>query len=83
DRSPVPVDLELSVPGRLPRPVESAAYFVVCEALANVARHSGADRAEVRGGYADGRLVLGVGDDGRGGADPERGSGLTGLADRV
>ncbi|MBT2410480.1 MULTISPECIES: sensor histidine kinase [unclassified Streptomyces] len=83
DRSPVPVDLELSVPGRLPRPVESAAYFVVCEALANVAKHSGAARATVRGGHADGRLWLEIGDDGRGGADPAGGSGLTGLADRV
>ncbi|MEV5550122.1 sensor domain-containing protein [Streptomyces sp. NPDC052309] len=83
DRSPVPVDVDLDLPGRLPRPVESAAYFVVCEALANVARHSGADRAEVSGGYGDGRLVLRVRDDGRGGADPDGGTGLTGLADRV
>jgi signal transduction histidine kinase len=83
DRSPVPVDLDLELPGRLPGPVETAAYFVVCEALANVAKHSGADRAGVRGGYADGRLVLQVRDDGRGGADAEGGSGLTGLADRV
>ncbi|AJP02417.1 histidine kinase [Streptomyces cyaneogriseus subsp. noncyanogenus] len=83
DRSPVPVDLELDLPGRLPGPVETAAYFAVCEALANVARHSGASRAGVRGGHADGRLVLQVRDDGRGGADPEGGSGLTGLADRV
>ncbi|MGP2440958.1 sensor histidine kinase [Streptomyces sp. JW3] len=83
DRSPVPVELELDLPGRLPPPVEAAGYFVVCEALANVARHSGAGRAEVRGGWAAGRLVLEVADDGRGGADPEHGSGLTGLADRV
>ncbi|MFC8512712.1 sensor histidine kinase [Streptomyces sp. NPDC057257] len=82
DRSPVPVDVDLELP-RLPQAVESAAYFVVREALANVARHSGAGRAEVSGGYRDGRLVLRIGDDGRGGAEPGAGSGLTGLADRV
>ncbi|MFI2413799.1 sensor histidine kinase [Streptomyces sp. NPDC018947] len=83
DRSAVPVDLELELPGRLPRAVEATAYFVVCEALANVARHSGASRARVRGRHRGGRLVLEVGDDGRGGARAGEGSGLTGLADRV
>ncbi|MEU1478325.1 sensor domain-containing protein [Streptomyces sp. NPDC005760] len=83
DRSVVPVDVDLSVPGRLDQAVEAAAYFVVCEALANVAKHSGADRAEVRGGHSRGRLLLEVRDDGRGGADASAGSGLTGLADRV
>ncbi|MER5883775.1 sensor histidine kinase [Streptomyces sp. NPDC001941] len=83
DRSAIPVDVDLRLPGRLPQGVESAAYFVVCEALANVARHSGADRAEVTGGHRDGRLFLQVRDDGRGGADSSAGSGLTGLADRV
>lgn len=83
DRSVVPVDVELSVPGRLEQAVEAAAYFVVCEALANIAKHSGAQRAEVRGGHAGGRLLLEVRDDGRGGADAAAGSGLTGLADRV
>ncbi|MFD5265524.1 sensor histidine kinase [Streptomyces sp. NPDC058335] len=83
DRSPVPVDVEFTLPHRLPGSVESAAYFVVCEALANVARHSGADRALVRGEHRDGRLVLETRDDGRGGADSTRGTGLTGLADRV
>jgi signal transduction histidine kinase len=78
------LDLQLGLDGRrLPGAVESAAYFVVCEALANVARHSGASRAEVGGEYAGGRLVLRIGDDGRGGASPGAGSGLTGLADRV
>ncbi|MEW2623294.1 sensor domain-containing protein [Streptomyces sp. NPDC048106] len=83
DRSAVPVDVDLRLPGRPAQAVESAAYFVVCEALANVARHSGADRARVSGGHRDGRLFLEVRDDGRGGADPSAGSGLIGLADRV
>lgn len=83
DRTAVPVDVTFDVPGRLPRAVESAAYFVVCEALANVDRHSGANRCEVGGGHRDGRLYLDVRDDGRGGADARGGSGLTGLADRV
>ncbi|MEV8594361.1 sensor domain-containing protein [Streptomyces sp. NPDC052012] len=83
DRSAVPVDVELGLSERLPASVEAAAYFVVREALANVARHSGARRAWVSGGHRDGRLVLEIGDDGRGGARAGAGSGLTGLADRV
>ncbi|GGR78065.1 histidine kinase [Streptomyces aureoverticillatus] len=82
DRSPVPVDTDIDLP-RLPEPVESAAYFAVREALANVARHSGATRAAVHARYADGTLRLTVRDDGTGGADPARGTGLTGLADRL
>ncbi|MDX2591517.1 sensor domain-containing protein [Streptomyces sp. WI03-4A] len=83
DRSVVPVDVDLELPGRPTQAVESAAYFVVCEALANAARHSGADRVRVSGGHHDGRLFLEVRDDGCGGADASAGSGLTGLADRV
>ncbi|MFC0597346.1 sensor histidine kinase [Streptomyces palmae] len=83
DRSAVPVEVDLALSERLPEAVESAAYFVVCEALANVAKHSGASRAEVRGEHRDGRLFLQVRDDGRGGAEAAAGSGLTGLADRV
>lgn len=83
DRCVVPVDVDLALPGRPARAIESAAYFVVCEALANVAKHSGAGRAQVSGGHHEGRLFLEVRDDGRGGADPSAGSGLTGLADRV
>ncbi|MDX3799581.1 sensor histidine kinase [Streptomyces sp. AK04-3B] len=83
DRCMVPVDVDLALPGRPARAIESAAYFVVCEALANVAKHSGAGRAQVSGGHREGRLFLEVRDDGRGGADPTAGSGLTGLADRV
>ncbi|MFF5145327.1 sensor histidine kinase [Streptomyces sp. NPDC013157] len=83
DRTAVPVDVGLRLPGRLPEAVEAAAYFVVREALANVDRHSGAGRCEVTGGHRDGRLHLEVRDDGRGGAAAGAGSGLTGLADRV
>ncbi len=79
----VPVDVDLELPGRPSAAVEAAAYFVVCEALANVAKHSGAERAQVSGGHRDGMLFLELRDDGRGGADPSAGSGLTGLADRV
>jgi signal transduction histidine kinase len=84
DRSAVPVDVDLELAGRLPDPVEAAAYFVVCEALANVAKHSGAQRAEVAGGHSRGRLFLEIRDDGRGGASTDgEGTGLMGLADRV
>ncbi|MET8682787.1 sensor domain-containing protein [Streptomyces sp. NPDC004732] len=83
DRCAVPVDVDLELPGRPAPAVESAAYFVVCEALANVAKHSGAERARISGDHRDGRLFLELRDDGRGGADPSAGSGLTGLADRV
>jgi signal transduction histidine kinase len=82
-RAPVPVYTDLVLPGRLPGQVELAAYFVVAEALTNVARHSGATRAAVRARMWQERLVLEVSDDGRGGADPAGGSGLAGLADRV
>ncbi|MEU3489887.1 sensor histidine kinase [Streptomyces massasporeus] len=83
DRSAVPVDVDLELPGRFSPAVEAAAYFVVCEALANVGRHSGASRAEVSGGHRDGLLLLRIRDDGCGGARAGQGSGLTGLADRV
>ncbi|MFC7546451.1 sensor domain-containing protein [Plantactinospora sp. GCM10030261] len=69
--------------GRLPERVENAAYFAVSEALANVARHSGADQAEVTLDRTGGTLAVEIRDAGAGGADPARGSGLTGLADRV
>lgn len=83
DRSAVPVDVELELSARLPQAVEAAAYFVVCEALANIAKHSGANRAKVTGEHRDGRLFMRISDDGRGGAVAGTGSGLTGLADRV
>ncbi|MEV0780384.1 sensor domain-containing protein [Streptomyces sp. NPDC050428] len=83
DRSTVPVDVRFELPGRLSEPVETAAYFAVSEALANVAKHSGADHAEVSGRIADGELVVEVRDDGAGGADFAGGSGLQGVADRI
>jgi signal transduction histidine kinase len=82
-RCPVPCTVALDVPERLPAAVESAAYFTVAEALANVAKHSGARRCEIAGAVADERLILEVRDDGRGGADAARGTGLTGLRGRI
>ncbi|MFF3684907.1 sensor histidine kinase [Streptomyces sp. NPDC002187] len=82
DRSPVPVEADLRLP-RLDRSVETAAYFAVNEALANAAKHSGADRIRLDARYGDGLLVIEVRDDGRGGAAADKGTGLTGLADRL
>jgi signal transduction histidine kinase len=85
DRSPVPVSVDLRLAERLPGPVETAAYFVVSEALTNVARHARAGRAEVHGWRQDDRFVLTVHDDGVGGArvDRDAGTGLAGLAVRL
>ncbi|MEV7359428.1 sensor domain-containing protein [Kitasatospora sp. NPDC091276] len=82
-RHPIPVRSDFDLPGRLPAPVETTAYFTVTEALTNAAKHSGAAAITVSGRIADGRLVLQVTDDGHGGADPAAGAGLRGLADRV
>jgi signal transduction histidine kinase len=82
-RSPVPVELELRAMTRLPEPVEVAAYYVVSEALTNIAKHADASSARVDVEVRDGVLELSIRDDGRGGADAGRGSGLIGLADRV
>jgi signal transduction histidine kinase len=82
-RVPVPVTLEADSEDRLPEPVESAAYFVVSEALANVAKYAQASHATVRVRRANGRVTVDVSDDGVGGADAARGSGLRGLADRL
>jgi signal transduction histidine kinase len=81
-RAPFPVAVDAKVDGRLPNPVEAAAYFVVAEALTNVVRHAAADHAEVGIRQDNGRLRVEVRDDGAGGADPS-GSGLRGLSDRV
>jgi signal transduction histidine kinase len=83
DRSPVPVELDFRLDRRPPQAIEATAYFVISEALANIAKHSKAGRAWVRGELAGGLLVLEIGDDGVGGAEVSRGSGLSGLADRV
>jgi signal transduction histidine kinase len=82
-RSPVPVSVDFALPRRLPSPVELTAYFVVCEALTNIAKHSRAGRAGIRGWLTGERLVVEVRDDGVGGADPAAGTGLAGLADRI
>jgi PAS domain S-box-containing protein len=82
-RSSIPVELDLTVEERLPDPVEVAAYYVASEALANAAKHAQASYVDVSLTTRDGNVVLSVGDDGVGGADPLRGSGLVGLRDRV
>lgn len=83
DRSVVPVDVALDLPDRLPEAVETGVYFAVCEALANVGKHSGAGRARVTGRTERGRLVVEVSDDGVGGAVTSGGTGLEGVADRL
>jgi signal transduction histidine kinase len=82
-RTSVPVELLALPEERLAPPVESTAYFVVAESLTNVVRYSEASHAEVEIRRDNGRVVIEVRDDGIGGADPRRGSGLRGLADRV
>jgi signal transduction histidine kinase len=81
-RAPIPVELEDTPGERLPEPVELATYFVVAEALTNVAKYSSATHA-VRAVRDNGHVIVEVTDDGVGGADPEKGSGLRGLADRL
>ena len=82
-RAPVAVDIDGTVGGRVTGPVEIAAYFAVSEALANVAKYADAGHATVAVRHEHGRLVVDVTDDGRGGACPDAGSGLRGLADRI
>jgi signal transduction histidine kinase len=82
-RSAIPVDLDVTTSTRFPEPVEIAAYYVASEALANTAKHAHASHIEISLLARPGRLLLSVRDDGVGGADPARGSGLAGLADRV
>ena len=83
ERARVPTELTFEVPGRLRPTVEATAYFVASEALANVAKHAQASRAFIDVRHTDGQLRLEVTDDGVGGADVSRGSGLRGLVDRV
>jgi signal transduction histidine kinase len=83
-RSPLPTEVEIDLPdGPLPAPVSSAAYFSVAEALTNVIKHSEATRAWVRLRHLGGHLSVEVGDDGKGGADPSRGTGLRGIQRRL
>ncbi|MEW2416562.1 sensor histidine kinase [Streptomyces sp. NPDC046866] len=77
------VHVEAELPHRLPAPVESAGYFAVAELLANAAKHSGAREVRIHLAHADGALRATVSDDGRGGADPARGSGLRGVRRRL
>ena len=82
-RSPIPVEAHFALPSRPPATVESAAYFVIAEALANAAKHSGASLIRVDGRVVDGHLRIEITDDGRGGAGVEHGGGLAGLAARL
>jgi len=83
DRTPLVVAIDDATRGRMPPEVEATAYFVACEALANVVKHARATRATIGAERRNGLLVLGISDDGVGGARPIEGSGLHGLADRV
>ncbi len=83
DRAPVPVELDFMPTSRLPGPVEAAAYYVVSEALTNVAKYAGASLVQVRVAQNGSAALIEVADDGAGGADPRGGSGLRGLSDRV
>jgi signal transduction histidine kinase len=82
-RCAVPVRLTVDLPRRPPRTVETAAYFLVCEALANVAKHARASRVDIGVAAGPRLLRVEVRDDGRGGADPAAGTGLRGLAQRI
>jgi signal transduction histidine kinase len=82
-RSPVPVEVDIQLPGRLPAAVESTAYFIVAEALTNVAKHSQATNARVWARVMRGQLLIEVVDNGVGGATADAGGGLAGLGSRV
>ncbi|GAA2048625.1 sensor histidine kinase [Nocardiopsis rhodophaea] len=79
----LPIDVDIDLPGRLAAPVESAAYFAIAETLTNTAKHADATRAWVRINHGGGRLVLLVGDNGKGGADLSQGTGLHGIRRRL
>ena len=82
-RAPVRVALDVALDERLPQQIEVAAYYLVAEGLTNVAKYAEAESATIDVARENGTLVVEVADDGKGGADPDRGSGLRGLADRV
>ena len=81
-RTPLTVELDL-LDDRLPEPVEAAAYYVVSEALTNVAKYADASSVAVSIASVNGHAVVEISDDGVGGADPAKGSGLRGLVDRI
>jgi signal transduction histidine kinase len=83
NRCAIPVEVDLNMEKRLPEPVKVAAYYVASEALTNTTKHAHASVAQINVQSRDDRLHLLVRDDGVGGADPARGSGLIGLTDRV
>lgn len=83
DRAPLPVEVRQVPAERLPEHIELTAYFVISEALTNISKYAAASRAWVSVTQTNGRLLLEVGDDGVGGADVARGTGLRGLADRL
>jgi signal transduction histidine kinase len=82
-RCAVPVDLEVTTNARFPEPIEIAAYYVASETLANAMKHAQASRIDISLTTRNGSLLLSIRDDGVGGANPARGSGLVGLTDRV
>jgi signal transduction histidine kinase len=82
-RCPIPANIGVLVQGRLPESVEVAAYYVVAEALTNAAKYSQATNVKVCAEVKEGTLCLSIQDDGIGGADSRKGSGLIGLKDRV
>ena len=82
-RASLPVELSVTLEDRLPGPVEAAAYYIVAEALTNASKHARASRVQVGLSRSDGSVLVEVADDGVGGADRRRGSGVRGLGDRV
>jgi PAS domain S-box-containing protein len=82
-RSTIPLELDVGTESRFPEPIEVAAYFVVSEAVTNATKHAQASQIQVSLASPTGSLLLSIRDDGVGGADPTRGSGLVGLTDRV
>jgi signal transduction histidine kinase len=82
-RSDIPIDVDVRLDERLPTPIEAAAYYIASEALTNVAKHAHATVVELTAARDNGVLTLEVRDDGIGGVDTTRGSGILGLTDRV
>jgi signal transduction histidine kinase len=82
-RSTVPIDVDVRLDERLPTPIEAAAYYIASEALTNVSKHANANVVQLTAAYDEGVLTVEVRDDGVGGVDAARGSGILGLADRV